>query len=61
MLDVQTRGDGTVEGIELVSGQPLLAQAAMAAVKQWRFRPQTVKGRPVEMQTRVTLNFRLPH
>ena len=38
----------------------LLADAAIAAVKQWRFRPQLVKGEPVEMQTTVTLNFKLP-
>jgi TonB family protein len=61
VLDVRTREDGTIEEVKLVSGQPALADAAIAAVKQWRFRPPTVKGQPVEMQTRVTLNFRLPH
>jgi outer membrane biosynthesis protein TonB len=34
--------------------------ASTDAVKQWRFKPRTVKGRSVEMQTTVTLNFRLP-
>jgi TonB family protein len=61
VLDVRTREDGSIEEVKLVSGQPALADAAIAAVKQWRFRPRTVKGRPVEMQTKVTLNFRLPH
>jgi TonB family protein len=61
LLDVRTHEDGTVEEVKLVSGQPALADAAMAAVKQWRFRPRMVNGQPVEMQTRVTLNFRLPH
>jgi protein TonB len=61
VLDVRTREDGTIEEVKLVSGQPTLADAAMAAVKQWRFRPRMVKGQPVEMQTQVTLNFRLPH
>ena len=61
VLDVRTREDGTIEDVKLVSGQPTLADAATAAVKQWRFRPRMVKGQPVEMQTRVTLNFRLPH
>ena len=37
----------------------LLADAAMAAVKQWRFRPHSVNGRQVEMQTRVTIKFTL--
>jgi TonB family protein len=61
VLDVRTREDGTVEEVKLVSGQSALVDAAMAAVKQWRFRPRVVKGQPVEMQTQVTLNFRLPH
>lgn len=60
VLDVHTRRDGTIQEVTLQSGQRLLADAAIAAVKQWRFRPRVVKGQPVEMQTTVTLNFRLP-
>ena len=60
VLDVRTRRDGTIQELKLLSGQRLLADAAIAAVKQWRFRPQLVKGEPVEMQTTVTLNFKLP-
>jgi TonB family protein len=60
VLDVRTGRDGAVQEVKLVSGQRLLAEAAMAAVKQWRFSPRVVKGEPVEMQTKVTLNFRLP-
>ncbi len=60
VLDVRTRRDGAIEEVKLLSGQRLLADAAIAAVKQWRFRPRIVKGQPVEMQTTVTLNFRLP-
>jgi TonB family protein len=60
VLDVRIAPDGAVQDLKLVSGPPLLAQAATDAVKQWRFKPKAVKGRPVEMQTRVTLNFRLP-
>lgn len=59
VLDIHIRQDGTVQETKLVSGEPLLADAAMAAVKQWRFQPRIVDGAPVEMQTRVTLNFRL--
>jgi TonB family protein len=61
VLDVRTDRDGAVEEAKLVSGQRLLADAAIAAVKQWRFRPRTVNGQPVEMQTKVTLNFKLAH
>jgi len=38
----------------------VLADAAIAAVKQWRFKPRVQQGQPVEMQTRVTLSFKMP-
>jgi TonB family protein len=60
VLEVRIGRDGAVEGVRLVSGQAMLADAAIAAVKQWRFKPRVVKGTAVEMETRVTLNFRLP-
>jgi TonB family protein len=59
-LDVRIARDGTVQTVKLVSGQRLLADAAMAAVKQWRFKPHPIKGQPVEMQTIITLIFRPP-
>ncbi|MGA9978794.1 MAG: TonB family protein [Candidatus Sulfotelmatobacter sp.] len=59
VLDIHIGQDGTVQDAKLVSGEPLLADAAMAAVRQWRFQPRLVDGAPVEMQTTVTLNFRL--
>jgi TonB family protein len=60
VLDVHIGRDGAVEEVKLLSGQQLLADAAIAAVKQWRFKPRTWRGHPVEMQTKVTLNFRMP-
>jgi TonB family protein len=60
VLDVRVGRDGTVQTVNPVSGQGLLADAAIAAVKQWRFKPRMVKGQPAEMQTKVILNFRLP-
>jgi TonB family protein len=59
-LDVRIGSDGAVQDLKVVSGHRLLAEAAIAAVKQWRFKPQVRKGQAVEMQTRVTLNFRVP-
>ena len=59
VLDVHIGQDGTVQDVKVVSGEPLLADAAMAAVRQWRFQPRLIDGAPAEMQTRVTLNFRL--
>ena len=60
VLDVRIGRDGSVQDINVVSGQRVLADAAIAAVKQWRFKPRVLKGQPVEMQTRVTLNFKMP-
>jgi TonB family protein len=58
-LDVHVDREGAVQEVKWLSGQRLLADAAIAAVKQWRFKPHLVKGQPVEIQTTVTLNFRL--
>ena len=60
VLEVRIGRDGAIQDVKLVSGQPSLANAAIAAVKQWQFKPRMVQGQPVEMQTRITLNFRLP-
>jgi TonB family protein len=60
VLDLHVGQDGSVREATLVSGPALLAEAATAAVKQWRFKPHLLSGRPAEMQTRITLNFRLP-
>jgi TonB family protein len=55
VLDVRIRPDGGVQEMTLVSGQP-----PKKAVQQWRFKPRLVNGHPASMQTRITLNFRLP-
>jgi TonB family protein len=60
VLDAQVLGDGTVGNISIVRGHPLLAEAATAAVKQWRFEPSSVGGKPVDRLERVTVNFKLP-
>jgi TonB family protein len=60
VMDVRINSNGTVEAVNVVSGPDALAQAAMAAVKHWQFRPRMLNGHAVEMQTRVTLDFRLP-
>ena len=60
VLKVHIGVDGTVQDVQVVSGPDQLMAASTNAVKQWRFKPRMVKGRSVEMQTTVTLNFRLP-
>jgi TonB family protein len=52
--------DGSVQDLKLIRGYFLLGRAAIAAVKQWRFRPYIVNGRPVETQTTITVNFTYP-
>jgi TonB family protein len=59
-LDVQIGGEGAVHNIAVVDGNAMLADAAVQAVRQWRYQPYSVDGRPVEMQTRVTIRFTLP-
>jgi len=59
-LDVQIGSEGVVHNIAVVDGNPLLAEAAVAAVRQWRYEPYAVDGRPVEMQTRIRVRFTLP-
>ena len=51
--------DGAVEDVRVKSGLPLLAQAAIEAVKQWRYRPYLVNGEPVEIDSQITINFTL--
>ena len=48
---------GIIENLHVVSGHPILAQAAMDAVKQWRYRPYLLNGEPVEVETTVKVTF----
>jgi TonB family protein len=58
-LKIRIQPNGTVEDVQLLSGYPVLAQAAIAAVMQWKFKPQA-EGDLAKRRTQVTLNFRLP-
>jgi protein TonB len=51
---------GQVKDVSVVSGHPMLSRAAMQAVKQWRYKPYLLNGKPVDAETRVTINFKLP-
>src|SRR6202041_3332474 len=48
--------DGSIEGLTLVSGHPMLAPAAIDAVKQWKYKPYLLNGEPVEVDTEVQVN-----
>ena len=59
LLDVVVDINGTVTEINVVSGHPLLNDAALAAVRQWKFEPYFINGRPVETQTKIRVTFSL--
>ena len=50
--------DGTIQQLRVISGNPLLVNAAMEAVKKWRYRPYLLGGIPVEGETDITVNFK---
>ena len=52
--------DGSVTGVKVLSGDLMLANSAVEAVKQWKYRPYLLNGEPVEIQTQITVNFKLP-
>ena len=57
MLRIVIDKAGAVQEVSAVSGDPILAQAASDAVKQWRYKPYLLDDSPAEIETQVTLNF----
>jgi protein TonB len=51
--------DGTIQSLEVVSGHPLLQQAALDAVRQWRYQPTLLNGDPVDVDTTIDVIFSL--
>jgi protein TonB len=49
--------DGSIQSISVISGHPLLATAALEAVRQWRYHPYVLNKEPVEVETFITVNF----
>ena len=52
--------DGSITNLHVVSGPPLLIQAAMQAVQQWMYKPTLLNGQPVDVITTIDINFTLP-
>jgi periplasmic protein TonB len=59
LLQAEISKDGTIENLRLISGHPMLAPAAIEAVKQWRYKPYMLNGEPVAVETQVQVNFTL--
>ncbi len=52
---------GDITHVKVVSGEAQLAKAAADAVKQWKYKPYLLNGEPVDIETAVTVNFKLPN
>ena len=59
VLQVVIGKDGSVQNLHVISGHPMLNQAAMDAVKKWRYKPYRLNGEPVEADTQINVNFNL--
>jgi protein TonB len=51
--------NGAIENLHQVSGHPILVQAAMEAVKQWKYKPYLLNGEPVEVETTIKVSFKM--
>jgi protein TonB len=51
--------DGTMQSPEVLSGDPLFYNSALAAVREWRYRPTVLNGQAVEIDTRITIVYKL--
>jgi protein TonB len=51
--------DGTIQQLQFVSGPPELVRSAMDAVRQWRYQPTILAGRPVEVDTTISVVYTL--
>jgi protein TonB len=51
--------DGHVQSVDLLTGEPVLADAAKVAVEKWVYKPTLLNGQPVEVVTQVDVNFTL--
>jgi len=52
--------DGNITSVNAINGDPILTHAAIDAVRQWKYKPYYLDGQPVEIQTQITVNFKLP-
>jgi periplasmic protein TonB len=53
--------DGTIQSLEVASGDPLFYQSALEAVRQWRYKPTMLSGQPVAIDTYITVIYTMQH
>jgi protein TonB len=61
ILQVWVAKDGSVQDVKLMKGYIQLGRAAVDAVRQWRFKPYTPDGKPINFQTSITVSFKSPN
>jgi TonB family protein len=59
VLEAVISKEGDVTNLRVVSGHPLLVEAALTAARQWKYRPTLLNGQPVEVASQVTVPFKL--
>src|SRR5271168_448223 len=59
LLQAEIGKDGSIQNLRLISGHPMLAPAAIEAIKQWKYKPYILNGEPVGVETTITFNFTL--
>ena len=59
-LQANISKSGNITGVKQVSGDGILGRAAIDAVRQWKYKPYYLNGEPIEIQTQITVNFKLP-
>jgi protein TonB len=59
ILQAEISKEGAIENLRVMSGHPMLAPAAIDAVKQWRYKPYFLNGEPVAVETQITVKFSL--
>ena len=51
--------EGNIEEMKLISGHPILAESALKAVQQWKYKPYILNGKPVEVETMITVKYHM--
>ena len=59
-LQANISKSGSITGVKQLSGDPQLGRAATDAVRQWKYKPYFLNGEPIEIQTQITVIFKLP-
>ncbi len=60
-LQATINKDGSVSNLKVLNGESILSRAALDAVRQWKYKPYYLNGEPVEIQTQIVVNFKLPN